>query len=34
MGVNPLDPTVRTPVALAGQRQGVKLAKEIAAFWS
>ena len=34
MGVNPLDPTVRTPVALAGQRQGVELAKEIAAFWS
>jgi NTE family protein len=33
MGVNPLDPTVRTPVAQAGQRQGVELAKEIAAFW-
>jgi NTE family protein len=33
MGVNPLDPTVRTPVALAGQRQGAELAKEIAAFW-
>jgi len=33
MGANPLDPTVRTPVALAGQRQGAALAEEIAAFW-
>jgi NTE family protein len=33
MGTNPLDPTVRTPVAEAGRRQGAKLAEEIAAFW-
>ncbi|GAA3440015.1 patatin-like phospholipase family protein [Kutzneria kofuensis] len=33
MGLNPLDPTVRTPVAQAGQRQGAALAAEIAAFW-
>jgi NTE family protein len=33
MGANPLDPTVRTPVAQAGHKQGVALAKEIAAFW-
>jgi NTE family protein len=33
VGVNPLDPTVRTPVAQAGHKQGVALAKEIAAFW-
>ena len=32
-GLNPLDPTVRTPVALAAQRQGAAVAKEIAAFW-
>lgn len=33
MGTNPLDPTVRTPVAQAGRRQGAKLVEEIAAFW-
>ena len=33
MGANPLDPTVRTPVALAGHKQGAALAEEIAAFW-
>ncbi|MFC0429755.1 patatin-like phospholipase family protein [Kutzneria buriramensis] len=33
MGANPLDPGVRTPTALAGQRQGAALAKMISAFW-
>ncbi len=33
MGANPLDPAVRTPTAVAAQRQGAVLATEIAAFW-
>jgi NTE family protein len=33
MGANPLDPAVRTPTAIAAQRQGATLATEIAAFW-
>jgi NTE family protein len=33
MGNNPLDPAVRTPTALAGQRQGAALATMISAFW-
>ena len=33
MGTNPLDPTVRTPTATAGRRQGAALAAEVAAFW-
>ena len=33
MGANPLDPSVRTPAATAGRRQGAALAARIAAFW-
>jgi NTE family protein len=33
MGANPLDPSVRTPTATAGRRQGAALAEQITAFW-
>jgi NTE family protein len=32
-GLNPLDPSTRTPSAIAGRAQGVEMAKEVAAFW-